>query len=105
MLQYRRDALLRECDLFEVRVAAGVVDLPYGGSSCPRVRLMRQPCYDGRERLMAMHCGDSPCKRRDFGAGVGDPRIVTFGARAPCAGPALDGSRIGRRGRSIARML
>lgn len=83
MLQYRRDVLLRECDLFEVRVAAGVVDLPHGGSSCPRVRLMRQPCYDGRERLMAMHCGNSTCTCRECGAGVGNPRIVKSGARVP----------------------
>ncbi len=54
---------------------------------------------------MAMRRGDSPGKCREFGAGVGDPRIVTSVARAPCAGPALDGGRIGHRGRSVARMV
>jgi len=53
---------------------------------------------------MAMRRGDSPGKCREFGAGVGDPRIVTSVARAPCAGPALDGGRTGHRGRSVARM-
>ena len=71
VLQYRRDAHSRECDLLEVRVAASVVDPPHGISSSPRVRLMRQPCYDGRERVMAMRCGDSPCTCRECGAGVG----------------------------------
>ena len=52
-----------------------------------------------------MRCGDSPCKCQECGAGVGTPRIVTPGTRVPCAGPALDGGRIGRRGKSIARML
>ena len=66
---------------------------------------MWQPCYDGRERLVAMLCGDPPGKCREFGAGVGTPRIVTYGTRAPCAGPALDGGRIGCRCSSIARML
>ena len=83
MLQYRRDAFLRECDLFEVRVAASVIDSPHGISSSPRDRLMWQLCYDGQERLVAMHCGDSPCKCQECGAGVGILRIVTFGARAP----------------------
>ncbi len=64
-----------------------------------------ETCYDGRERLVAMRCGDSPCKCQECGAGVGTPRIVTPDTRVPCAGPALDGGRIGRRGRSIARML
>ena len=64
-----------------------------------------ETCYDGRERLVAMLCGDPPSTCREFGAGVGTPRIVTPGTRAPCAGPALDGGRIGRRCRSIARML
>ena len=53
---------------------------------------------------MAMRCGDSTRICRECGAGVGTPRIMTCGARAPCAGPDLDGGRIGRRGRSIARM-
>jgi hypothetical protein len=44
VLQYRRDAHPRECDLSEARVAAGVVGPPYGISPGPRVRLMRQPC-------------------------------------------------------------
>lgn len=105
VLQYRRDAPLRECDLFEVRVAASVTDPPHGVSSSPRFCLMRQPCYDGRERLIAMRREVSPGKCREFGAGVGDPRIVTFGARAPCVRPALGGGRIGRRGRIVARML
>ena len=92
-------------DLFEVRVAASVVDPPHGISSSPRVRLMWQPCYDGRERLVAMRRGGSPCKCREFGAGADDSRIVTSGTQAPCAGPALDGGRVGRTGRSVVRML
>ena len=101
----RRGDPLREFELFEVRVAVSVVDPPHGISSSPRVRLMRQTCCGGRERLMVMRCGDSPGKCREFGAGAGDPRIVTSGARAPCAGLALDDGRIGRPGRSVARML
>ena len=85
VLRYRRDALLRECHLFEVRVAASFVDSPHGISSSPRVCLMLQPCYDGRECLVAMRRGDSPGKCREFGAGVGTPRIVTSGIQAPCA--------------------
>ena len=66
---------------------------------------MWRPCYDGRERLVAMRRVDSPGKCREFGAGTGDPRIGTSVARAPCAGPALDVGRIGRRGRIVTRML
>ena len=87
VLQYRRDAPLRECDLFEVRVAASVVDPPHGISSSPRVRLIRQPCCDGWERLMAMRCGDSPCKCQECGAGVGTPLIVESVARVPRSDP------------------
>ena len=53
---------------------------------------------------MAMRRGDSPGKCREFGAGAGDPRIVTSAVRAPCVGLALDGGRIGHPGRSVARM-
>ena len=36
---------------------------------------------------MAMRRGDSPGNCREFGAGADDPRIVTFGARAPRSDP------------------